>query len=223
MAKVLHYRPFSTSPGDGFLYQREGSDIIIIRSKPRPGSHVVETSACYTKLRLPQSEFGVVVNASSVFRLAILWLRHLCNYLFREILNRICGGSIQQNINDRRCYKYLRLKCDVNMSINKKKYREDTKWDELKGYTTNRLLPKDEINRNYNQLCPREKAFGTCKNNLMILLIIQRLRHKIQALMCFIFCTYKFFKESDWHSKTKIAEISPVKAIDIAKMIFRII
>lgn len=132
------------------------------------------------------------------------------------------GKLTKQHINNRGYNKYLKLEGDVKISINEEKYQDDSKWDGLKGYTTNSPLPKDEIIENYNQLWHIEKAFRISKTDLRIRPIYHRLKRRIEAHICIAFCAYKVYKELDRQLKTKKADMSPGKAIDIAKTIFKI-
>lgn len=132
------------------------------------------------------------------------------------------GKLTKQHINNRGYNKYLKLEGDVKISINEEKYQDDSKWDGLKGYTTNSPLPQDEIIENYNQLWHIEKAFRISKTDLRIRPIYHRLKRRIEAHICIAFCAYKVYKELDRQLKTKKADMSPEKAIDIAKTIFKI-
>ncbi len=132
------------------------------------------------------------------------------------------GKLTKQHINNRGYNKYLKLEGDIKISINEEKYKADGKWDGLKGYTTNSPLSKDEIIENYNQLWHIEKAFRISKTDLRIRPIYHRLKHRIEAHICIAFCAYKIYKELDRQLKIKNAEMSPEKAIDIAKTIYRI-
>ena len=132
------------------------------------------------------------------------------------------GRLTKQHVNNRGYNKYLKLEGEVKISINEERYQDDSKWDGLKGYTTNSPLAKDEIIENYNQLWQIEKAFRISKTDLRIRPIFHRLKRRIEAHICIAFCAYKIYKELDRQLKIKKTEISPEKAIDIAKTIFRI-
>lgn len=132
------------------------------------------------------------------------------------------GKLTKQHINNRGYNKYLKLEGEVTISIDKQKYQADAKWDGLKGYTTNTKLTKDEIIDNYNHLWQIEKAFRISKTDLRIRPIYHRLKHRIEAHICIAFCAYKIYKELERQLKIKNAGISPEKAIDIAKTIYRI-
>ena len=132
------------------------------------------------------------------------------------------GKLTKQHINNRGYNKYLRLEGDVKISIDKEKYIADAKWDGLKGYSTNTTLTKDEIIANYNHLWQIEKAFRISKSDLKIRPIFHRLKGRIEAHICIAFCAYKIYKELERQLKNKKADLSPEKAIDIAKTIYRI-
>lgn len=140
-----------------------------------------------------------------------------------KLEKKIAKGKLtKQHINNRGYNKYLKLEGEVTISIDKEKYKADAKWDGLKGYITNTRLTKDQIIENYNYLWQIEKAFRISKTDLRIRPIYHRLRHRIEAHICIAFCAYKIYKELDRQLKIKKAGISPEKAIEIAKTIYRI-
>ena len=132
------------------------------------------------------------------------------------------GKLTKQHINNRGYNKYLKLEGDIKVSINEEKYKADSKWDGLKGYQTNSPLTKDQVIENYKQLWQIEKAFRISKTDLKIRPIYHRLSHRIEAHICIAFCAYKIYKELDRQLLIKNAGLSPEKAIDIAKTIYRI-
>lgn len=134
----------------------------------------------------------------------------------------ISGNLTKQHINNRGYNKYLKLEGRVKISINEEKYEDDAKWDGLKGYITNSPLTKDEIIENYQQLWHIEKAFRISKTDLRIRPIYHRVKPRIEAHICIAFCAYKIYKELDRQLKLLNASLSPEKAIDIAKTIYRI-
>lgn len=132
------------------------------------------------------------------------------------------GKLTKQHINNRGYNKYLKLEGEVKISIDKEKYLTDAKWDGLKGYCTNTELTKDQIIEHYNHLWQIEKAFRISKTDLKIRPIYHRLKSRIEAHICIAFCAYKVYKELERQLRIKKATISPEKAIDIAKTIYRI-
>jgi len=111
---------------------------------------------------------------------------------------------------------------EVNNSIDMEKFNKDGNWDGLKGYITNTDLSKDEIIENYGHLWKIEKAFRISKHDLKIRPIYHRLERRIEAHITINFVAYKVYKELERQLKEKKADISPEKAIDIAKTIFEI-
>ena len=140
-----------------------------------------------------------------------------------KLKKKVSSGKLnKQHLNNRGYNKYLKLEGDVKISIDEEKYNDDAKWDGLKGYITNSRLTKDEIIENYQQLWHIEKAFRISKSDLRIRPIYHRVKRRIEAHICIAFCAYKIYKELDRQLKIKKAELSPEKAIEIAKTIFRI-
>jgi transposase len=139
--------------------------------------------------------------------------------LERSILT---GKLTKRNINNRGYNKYLQMEGNVKITINYQKYKADSKWDGLKGYLTNTKLPKDEVIENYRQLWKIENAFRISKTDLRIRPIYHRLRNRIEAHICIAFCAYKIYKELQRQLKDKLLNISPEKAIDILKTIYRV-
>lgn len=136
--------------------------------------------------------------------------------------NLSTGKLTKQHINNRGYNKYLKLEGDINISINKEKYNEDAKWDGLKGYVTNTQLNKDEIIENYKHLWQIEKAFRISKTDLKLRPVYHRLRHRIEAHICIAFCACKIYKELERQLNEKQTNLSPEKAIEITKTIYKI-
>ncbi|MCW3808122.1 IS1634 family transposase [Plebeiibacterium marinum] len=132
------------------------------------------------------------------------------------------GKLTKSSINNRGYNKYLQLEGDVNISIDHEKFEEDASWDGLKGYLTNTTLTKQEIICNYGQLWKIEKAFRVSKHDLKIRPIYHRLQKRIEAHITINFIAYKVYKELERQLKLKTDNMSPEKAIDIAKSIYAI-
>ncbi len=132
------------------------------------------------------------------------------------------GKLTKSHINNRGYNKYLKMDGDINISIDMERFNKDAQWDGLKGYITNTDLSKDEIIENYGHLWKIEKAFRISKHDLRIRPIYHRLQRRIEAHITINFVAYKVYKELERQLKEKKAEISPEKAIDIAKTIFEI-
>lgn len=132
------------------------------------------------------------------------------------------GRLTKSNINNRGYNKYLKLEGNVLIQIDHDKFNNDSKWDGLKGYLTNTNLSKDEIIANYQQLWQIEKAFRITKTDIKIRPIYHRLERRIHAHICIAFVAYKIYKELERLLKAKKSNLSPEKAIEIAKSIYQI-
>ncbi len=132
------------------------------------------------------------------------------------------GKLTKQSINNRGYNKYLKIDGRIKVTIDYEKYKGDSKWDGLKGYLTNTGMSKDEVIANYGQLWKIEKAFRISKTDLRIRPIYHRLQRRIEAHICIAFCAYKIYKELERLLKEKKAELSPEKAIDILKTIYKV-
>ncbi|MCK5169824.1 MAG: transposase, partial [Bacteroidales bacterium] len=132
------------------------------------------------------------------------------------------GKLTKSNINNRGYNKYLKMEGKVNISIDINKFEEDGQWDGLKGYVTNTNLSKESIIENYGHLWKIEKAFRISKHDLKIRPIYHRLQRRIEAHIAINFTSYKIYKELERQLKEKNADLSPEKAIEIAKTIYSI-
>jgi transposase len=132
------------------------------------------------------------------------------------------GKLTKNSINNKGYNKYLKLEGNATISIDYKKFKQDKKWDGLKGYITNSTLSKDEIIENYNQLWQIEKAFRVSKTDLKIRPVYHRLPKRIEAHICLNFTAYKIYKELERQLKQKQSNLSAQKAIEIASFIFGI-
>lgn len=132
------------------------------------------------------------------------------------------GRLTKSNINNKGYNKYLKLEGEVKISIDETKLVNASKWDGLKGYLTNTTLAKEEIIENYSHLWKIEKAFRISKTDLQIRPIYHRLKRRIEAHICIAFVAYKIYKELERQLKEKKSDLSPEKAIEIAKTIYAI-
>ena len=139
----------------------------------------------------------------------------------QRLENKIKSGKLtKSNINNRGYNKYLKMDGEVRISIDKAKFEADAKWDGLKGYVSNTSLTKDQIIENYGHLWKIEKAFRISKHDLKVRSIYHRLQKRIEAHITINFAAYKVYKELERQLKEKQSELSPEKAIDIAKTIY---
>jgi len=140
-----------------------------------------------------------------------------------KLEKRIRSGKLTKaSINNRGYNKFLHIENEVRISIDKTKINDDAKWDGLKGYVTNTELGKEEVIDHYNDLWQIEKAFRVAKTDLEIRPIYHRVQRRIEAHICIAFVAYKIYKELERQLREKQSDLSPQKAIDIAKTIYAI-
>jgi len=134
----------------------------------------------------------------------------------------ISGNLNKKHINNKGYNKYLKLEGEVKIVIDYEKFKDDAKWDGLKGYLTNTILTKEEIISQYTQLWNIEKTFRISKTDLRIRPIYHYLKRRIEAHICIAFAACKVYKELDRQLKIKNSLLSPEKTIDILKTIYGI-
>lgn len=141
----------------------------------------------------------------------------------RKLEKQVRTGKLtKSNINNKGYNKYLKMEGNVTITIDYKKYEDDSKWDGLKGYITNSSLSVAEILENYGHLWQIEKAFRVSKTDLRIRPIYHRIQRRIEAHICISFAAYKLYKELERQLKEKESCLSPEKAIEIAKTIYKV-
>lgn len=140
-----------------------------------------------------------------------------------KLEKRIRTGKLtKSNINNRGYNKYLKLEGEIEITLNHQKFEADRVWDGLKGYLTNAKMSKDEIIENYRHLWQIEKAFRISKTDLKIRPIFHRLHHRIETHICISFVAYKIYKELERLLYEKHSNLSPEKAIEISRSIYKI-
>lgn len=138
----------------------------------------------------------------------------------KRLEKKVKSGKLTKNhINNRGYNKYLKLKGEVDISIDYEKYEIDSTWDGLKGYVTNTQLQRKTIIGNYSQLWQVEKAFRISKTDLRIRPVYHRLKDRIEAHICICFTAYAIYKELERLLKLNRIELSPEKAISQIKEI----
>ena len=141
----------------------------------------------------------------------------------KKLEKRIKNGKLtKSSINNRGYNKYLKMDGEINIAIDYNKYNADAAWDGLKGYISNAKLTKEEIIENYGHLWQIEKAFRVSKTDLKIRPIYHRIQRRIAAHICISFVAYKIHKELERQLKKLDSDLSPEKAIEIAKTIYQI-
>lgn len=138
----------------------------------------------------------------------------------KKLLNT--GKLTKKHINNKGYNKYLRLEGEVSIVIDEEKFKDDSKWDGLKGYLTNTHLSKETVIDYYRQLWHIEKTFRITKTDLKVRPIYHYKRRRIEAHICIAFAACKVYKELERQLKLKKSGLSAEKAVDILKTIFGI-
>jgi len=141
----------------------------------------------------------------------------------QRLKKRIKSGKLtKENINNRGYNKYLKIEGKATVKLDLSKEESDKKWDGLKGYLTNSLLPAKEIIEKYRELWQIEKAFRISKTDLKVRPIYHYKADRIKAHLIISFSSYKLYKELERQLKEKQTGLSPEKALDILKSIYGI-
>jgi transposase len=132
------------------------------------------------------------------------------------------GNLTKQHINNKGYNKYLKIEGSAKISIDRKKFDDDNKWDGLKGYQTNTSLSKEEVIRQYHQLWVVERTFRISKHDLQIRPVYHQLKRRIEAHICIAFAACKVYKELERQLKEKRTGKSAEQVIDILKTILMV-
>ena len=130
------------------------------------------------------------------------------------------GKLSKKHINNKGYNKYLLLEGEVNITINEEKFKDDSKWDGLKGYLTKTRLSKETVMEYYRQLWQIEKTFRITKTDLKVRPVYHYKRRRIEAHICIAFAACKIYKELERQLKIKESHLSAEKALDILKTIY---
>ena len=126
-----------------------------------------------------------------------------------------------------KCYirgynKFLTMQGDVKVSINYEKLEEDARWDGLKGYVTNTIIPSEEVYAAYHNLWNVERAFRISKSKIEIRPMFHFTRRRIEAHVCICFVALKVYKELERLLKLSEIRMSVDKVLALAQTIVTI-
>lgn len=212
---------------DNILKLQERGYEYILGARVKAESHVIKERILALQLTNGQS---AVVRKDEQTKLIISYSearakkdKHNRERGLSKLEKQIKSGKLtKSNINNRGYNKFLQIENQVHIAIDTNKIEEDKKWDGLKGYITNTRLDKEEVLESYKELWQIEKAFRVAKTDLEIRPIYHRVQRRIEAHICIAFAAYKIYKELERQLKQMKAELSPEKAIDIAKTIYAV-
>ena len=167
---------------------------------------------------IQKDELRIVVHYSKARAVKDAYNRDKGMERLKKLLNT--GKLTKKHINNKGYNKYLKLEGEVTIAIDEAKFKDDSKWDGLKGYLTNTTLSKEAVMEYYRQLWQIEKTFRITKTDLRIRPIYHFRRRRIEAHICIAFAACKLYKELERQLKIKQSHLSAEKALDILKTIF---
>ena len=141
----------------------------------------------------------------------------------KKLEKQLATGKLNKtHINNRGYNKYLKMEGEIKIALDMEKFEQDGRWDGLKGYITNTTLDKEQVIENYNNLWKIEKAFRITKNDIKVRPVYHYKQRRIEAHISIAFVAYKVYKELERQLNEKEANLSPQKAIEIAKGIYTV-
>lgn len=132
------------------------------------------------------------------------------------------GTLTKDNINKRGYNKFLKMECDIKVTINYDKLESDAMWDGLKGYLTNTDIPVSEVYAAYHNLWHVERAFRISKSKIEIRPMFHFTRRRIEAHVCICFVALKVYKELERLLKLSQIKMSVDKVLALAQTIVTI-
>ena len=129
------------------------------------------------------------------------------------------GRLTKEHLTNRGYKKFLSLKGETKIKVDRAKIKDAERWDGLKGYMTNTQLSKDEVMAAYRELWQIERSFRITKSELAARPIYHRLEHRIRAHICLCFAALKVNKELERLLKKSGCPWSVQESIEIAATI----
>ncbi len=108
---------------------------------------------------------------------------------------------------------------NVRVRIDYDKIEEDAKWDGLKGYQTNTMIPAEQLYKSYHNLWNVERAFRISKSKIEIRPVFHFTRKRIEAHICICFVALKVYKELERRLKAAGISLSVDKVLEMAKTV----
>lgn len=129
----------------------------------------------------------------------------------------------KEHINKRGYNKFLKITGEAKVELDEEKIKDDERWDGLKGYLTNTLLPSTAIIENYKHLWQIERAFRISKTDLRVRPVFHRLRRRIEAHICVAFVAYTIYKELELLLAGINSGMSPKRAAELTHTMYSLI
>lgn len=140
-----------------------------------------------------------------------------------KLRKRVQNGKLtKEHINNRGYNKFLKLKGEIQVTIDEKKVQADSRWDGLKGYITNTRLSAKTIVENYRELWQIEKAFRISKTDLRVRPVYHYTKRRIEAHICISFVAYTIYKELERLLFKAKLNISAQRAVELTQTMYQL-
>ena len=131
--------------------------------------------------------------------------------------------SVKSQLSNNGYKKYLQLQssdtknsCDLSITLNEEKIKEDEAWDGLKGILTNNtLLSNEELIHQYTNLWQVEESFRITKHDLKIRPIYHWKPSRVKAHLAISFMAYTLVRYLEYRVRLQYKKISPQKIREI--------
>ena len=103
--------------------------------------------------------------------------------------------------------------CDISISLDETKIKEDAQWDGLKGLVVNEssTLSNDEILMQYNNLWQVEESFRITKHDLKIRPIYHFKPSRVRAHLAISFAAYMLTRYVEYRVRVQYKKLSPAR------------
>ena len=106
--------------------------------------------------------------------------------------------------------------CDLSISLNEDKIKEDEAWDGLKGIITNNTtLSNEELIHQYTNLWQVEESFRITKHDLKIRPIYHWKPSRVKAHLAISFMAYTLVRHLEYRVRLQYKKLSPQKIRNI--------
>jgi transposase len=128
--------------------------------------------------------------------------------------------SVKSQLSNNGYKKYLQLEssddtkstCDLSITLNEDKIKEDEAWDGLKGIITNNTtLSNEELIHQYSNLWQVEESFRITKHDLKIRPIYHWKPSRVKAHLAISFMAYTLVRYLEYRVRLQYVKLSPEK------------
>jgi len=127
--------------------------------------------------------------------------------------------SVKSQLSNNGYKKYLQLEsndknrsCDLSITLNEEKIKEDEAWDGLKGIVTNnKTLSDEELIHQYSNLWQVEESFRITKHDLKIRPIYHWKPSRVKAHLAISFMAFTLVRYLEYRVRLQYKKLSPQK------------